>query len=311
MRTITVKTPKCNRIRTNSRPVSFVIYLVVGISALVTLIPFIFIISASLSDPQEVVAGNVWLIPKGFSLLAYEKLFKSGAIWRPFANSIFFTIVITSTCVMNSMLTGYALIKRDMPFRKLIIIFILIPMYFSGGLIPTFIMMTKYGLYNSLLAIILPSIVNIWNIILARTYINGIPASLKEAAIIDGAGELRVFASIIVPLSKPILAVLCLYTALGVWNSWFYYMIFLPTKIEWHPVQMYLTKVLIWGSTSSIMGMGEGLDPQIMQQRLLMASIGSQLKYAVMVVVSVPIIAIYPFVQKYFIQGALVGSLKE
>jgi len=208
------------------------------------------------------------------------------------------------------MLAGYALNKRGLVFRKFIILYILIPMYFSGGLIPSFINMTNLKLYNTIFAIILPSIISIWNIILARTYIRGLPESLKEAAIIDGASEIKVFTTIIIPLSKPMLAVLSLYTALGAWNAWFNYMIFMPKLVDWHPLQMFLTKVLIWGNAASMLQMQE-LDPQLMYQKLLMAAVGAQLKYTVMVVATVPIILVYPFVQKYFIKGALLGSLKE
>ena len=216
----------------------------IGIIALVTLFPFIFILSASISDPMEVVSGNVWFLPVGFSLKSYQRIFTTDTILRAFGNSVFFTAVITFLNVLNSMLAGYALAKKGLVFRKAIVIYILIPMYFSGGLIPSFIIISRLGFYNTLWAIILPSILSIWNIILARTYISGLPASLKEAAIIDGASEFTVFSRIILPLSKSMIAVLGLYTALAAWNSWFNYMIYIPKLVEWHPLQMFLTKVL-------------------------------------------------------------------
>lgn len=288
-----------------------IIYLLIGIIATITLLPFIFVISASFSTASEVAAGRVWLYPRGFSLLAYERLFKSVAIWRAFGNSVFFTAIITFFNVINSMLAGYALTQRDVPFRKGLIIYILIPMYFSGGLIPSFIIVSSLGLYNNLLAIILPGIVSIWNIILARTNIAGIPASLREAAIVDGASEINVFIRVILPLSKPIMAVLGLYTALSAWNAWFNYMIYVPSRTDWHPLQMFLTRALIWGNMNATLQLGENLDPEIMKQKMLMSAVASQLKFAVMVTATVPIIIVYPFVQKYFIQGALLGSLKE
>ena len=302
---------KKSRISHGSITADIFIYAAIGLLSLITLLPFIFVISASFSTPREVSAGNVWLLPKGFSLLAYERLLKSTAIWRAFANSVFFTGSITVLNVINSMLAGYALCNKDMPFRKTIIIYILIPMYFSGGLIPSFINMINLNLYDTLFAIILPGVISIWNIILARTNISGIPSSLREAAIIDGASEVGVFVRIILPLSKPIMAVLGLYTALAVWNSWFNYMIFLPSKTDWHPLQMFLTKALIWGQMNATLQLGENLDPEVMKQKMLMSDVGSQLKYAVMLTATVPIIIVYPFVQKYFIQGALLGSLKE
>jgi putative aldouronate transport system permease protein len=212
---------------------------------------------------------------------------------------------------MNSMLAGYALTKKGLVFRKFFIMYLLIPMYFSGGLIPSFIIMSKLGLYNTVGAIILPSIIGIYNIILARTFISGLPESLKEAAIIDGAGEIRVFSQIVLPLSKPIIAVIGLYTALAAWNAWFNYMIYMPQKTNLHPLQMFLTKVLIWGNMNSVLSLGENVDPAVLKNKLLMAAVGSQIKFAVMVVATVPVILVYPFVQKYFIKGALLGSLKE
>ena len=304
-------TKKRRRIRVGSHAVDFVIYCVVGIVSLVTLFPFIYIISASVSNPMNLVSGDVWFLPVGFSLKAYERIFTSVTILRSFGNSVFFTVVITFLNVMNSMLAGYGLSRHGLVFRKSIVLFILLPLYFSGGLIPSFIIIAKLGLYNTLGAIILPSVVSIWNIILARTYITGLPASLKEAAIIDGAHELRIFRSIILPLSKPMIAVLALYTALAVWNSWFNYMIYLPKRTEWHPLQMFLTKVLIWGNMNAVLSLSENADPEILKNKLLMAAVGSQLKFTVMVVASAPVIAVYPFVQKYFIKGALLGSLKE
>ncbi len=302
---------KHRKIHNGSYAVEALIYILVGLIALITLFPFIYIVSASVSDPMEVTAGNVWFLPIGFSLKSYARVFTSASIIRAFFNSVFFTVVITFLNVLNSMLAGNALSKHNLVFRKSIVLYILLPMYFSGGLIPSFIIMCKLNLYNTLGAIILPSIISIWNIILARTFITGLPGSLKEAAIIDGAGELRLFTSIIIPLSKPMIAVLGLYTALAAWNSWFNYMIYLPKMADWHPLQMYLTKVLIWGNLNATLQLGENVDPELIKNKLLMAAVSSQLKYTVMVVASVPIIAVYPFVQKYFIQGALLGSLKE
>lgn len=300
-----------NKIRNGSYAVDAVLYIVIGVIALITLFPFIYIISASISNPMEVTAGNVWFLPIGFSLKSYERVFTSASIWRSFANSVFFTVTITVLNVLNSMMVGYALCKSRLVFRKGVVMFILIPMYFSGGLIPSFIIMSKLGLYNNLGSIILPNILSIWNIILARTYVAGLPSSLKEAAIIDGAGEFKVFTSIIIPLSKPIIAVLALYTALATWNSWFNFMIYIPRLTDWQPLQIFLTKVLIWGNLNATLALGTNADPELIKNKLLMAAVSSQLKYAVMVISTVPIMLVYPFVQKYFIQGVMLGSLKE
>lgn len=295
----------------SSRFVDAGIYLFVGLLSIITLYPFVFVVSSSFSDPLNVITGKVWIYPVGFSIKAYNRLFTSSAIWRAFLNSVAFTSSITLMNVLNSMLAGYALSKPGLVFRKFFVVMILIPMYFSGGLIPSFINMVNLGLYNNALAIILPMIMSMWNIILARTFISRLPASLKESAIIDGAGELKVFTKIVLPLSKPIMAVLALYTALAVWNNWFSFMIYLPQKPELHPLQMFLTKALIWGNMNAVLQMADVVDPELIRDRALETAVNSQLKYAVMVVATAPIMAVYPFVQKYFIQGALLGSLKE
>ncbi|MDW7658534.1 MAG: carbohydrate ABC transporter permease [Bacillota bacterium] len=294
-----------------SRTVDMVFYIVVGILSVITLYPFIFVISSSLSSPMSVITGRVWLYPIGFSTKAYARLFTSSAIWRAFFNSVAFTGIVTTLNVLNSMLAGYALSKPGLVFRKMFVVMILIPMYFSGGLIPSFINIVNLGMYNTPFAIILPMAMSMWNIILARTFISRLPGSLKESAIIDGAGELSVFVKIILPLSKPIMAVLALYTALAVWNNWFSFMIYLPQRPDLHPLQMFLTKALIWGNMNAALQMADVVDPEMLRDRALEVAVNSQLKYAVMVVATVPIMLVYPFVQKYFIQGALLGSLKE
>ena len=303
---------KRNKIKQDSRFASAVIYTFIGIVSLITLYPFIFIASNSISNPIESAANTIWILPKGpLSLKAYQQIFTSDTIGRAFLNSVFFTVLITFLNVFNSVLAGYALSKKGLFGRKFIIILIMIPMFFHAGLIPTFITITNLGMFNSLWAIVLPSVCGIWNIILARTYINNLPISLKEAAIIDGATDFQVITNVIIPLSKPIIAVLALYTALGVWNAWFNFLIYLPSHAEWHPLQLFLTKCLIWGNLNAVLNPSAEMDPELIKNKLLLAAVNSQLKYAVVMVASIPVIMIYPFVQKYFIQGALLGSLKE
>ncbi|NLD88399.1 MAG: carbohydrate ABC transporter permease [Clostridiales bacterium] len=303
--------PKQNRIKQGSTLVTAAIYLFVGITALITLYPFILIFSNSISNPIECAANSIWLLPKGFSLKAYAQILNNDTIGRTFLNSVFYTVTITFLSVMNAVFAGYSLSVSGLFGRKYIVIFIMIPMFFSAGLIPTFITISRYGMFNTLWAIILPQIVSVWNIILARTYIHGLPGALKEAAIIDGASDFDVIFRIVIPLSKPIIAVLSLYTALGVWNQWFNFLVYTPTLDDWHPLQMFLAKMLIWGNMNAVLKLEGNVDPELIKNKLLFAAVNSQLKYAVIMVSSIPIIMVYPFVQKYFIQGALLGSLKE
>ena len=303
---------KRNTIRQDSRLVSAIIYVFIGIVSVVTLYPFIFIASNSISNPVESAANAVWFLPKGpLSIKSYQQIFTSNTIGRAFLNSVFFTVVITYFNVFNSMLAGYALSVRNLFGRKVFVMMILITMFFNAGLIPTFIIIVNLGMFNTLFAIILPSIISVWNIILARTYINNMPSELKEAAYIDGASVYQTVTRVIIPLAKPIIAVLALYTALAVWNAWFNYLVYLPSRPEWHPLQLFLTKSLIWGNLNAVLNPQAEMDPELIKNKLLMAAVNAQLKYAVVMVASIPVIMIYPFVQKYFIQGALLGSLKE
>lgn len=287
------------------------IYGFIGLLGLVTIYPFILVVSMSLSDPSQLMAGKVYFFPAGFSLISYQKVIENTYLWRSLGNSVFYTIIITAISSINSICVGFALNRKGLVFRKYIILLLLIPMFFSGGLIPTFIIVQRMGLYNNVLAIILPALVSIYNCILCRSYIHGIPDGLQEAAYIDGASDFKVLSSIIIPLSKPILAVIALYTAVAVWNSWFNAMVYLPRLTNWHPLQLYLTRVLIWGQMQAKMDpiAGSGADAE--RLRILNMAVGAQLKYTIIVISSLPIIMVYPFIQKYFIKGALLGSLKE
>ena len=302
--------PKKNRIKRYSKSVDVIIWIVVGVIALVTLYPFIYIVSMSISDPLEAAANTIWLLPKGLSLKSYKEVLASDSIMRAFANSVLYVVTLTSLCVFNSMLAGNALAKRNLLFRKGIVIFILIPMFINAGLIPTFIVIVRLKMFNTLWAIYLPAIVNIWNIILARTFISQLPHSLREAAHIDGATEMQILGLIVLPLSRPIIAVLSLYTAVNVWNMWLNFLIYMPSKVEWHPLQMILTQSLLWGDVSTALQLDPNVDPETIREKLMLAAVGAQLKYAVVVVATIPVMAIYPFVQKYFTQGVMLGSLK-
>lgn len=302
---------KLKRMRRESLTADILIHLIIAALSLLTLYPFVYIVSCAFSDPLNVVAQRVWLLPKGFSLKAFERVFAAPSIWRSFGNSLFFTVACTLLCVLNSMLAGYALAFPRLVFRRIFVVALIIPMFFTGGLIPSFIIMTKLGLYNNLLSIILPSALSIWNIILARTFIHRLPASLQEAALIDGAGDWKIFLHVILPLSKPILAVLSLYTALAVWNNWFSFLVYLPQRADWHPLSMLLVKVLLWGNMSAVMKSGDLVDASQIKNAMEQAAVGAQMKYAVIVMATVPVMLVYPFVQKYFVQGALLGSLKE
>ncbi|MBE6883905.1 MAG: carbohydrate ABC transporter permease [Ruminococcaceae bacterium] len=308
---MSIKVNRKNRIKQGSVLVDILIYALVGIVALVTVYPFLYIVSSSISDPQMVQAGKVWLYPVGFSTEAYKRVLQSSAMLRAFINSILYTIVITVTSVFVSMMTGYAMSKKGMLGRKFLTIYLLIPMFFSAGTIPAFININNLGIYNTLWAVILPYVCSIWNIVLARTFISGLPKALFEAATIDGASVPQMFIKIVLPLSKPIIAVLSLYTALWAWNQWFNFLIYAPSLGDWHPLQYFLVKALLWGNAQNTLKLESQMTVTEIADRLKMAAVSAQYKYAIVVITTVPIMLVYPFVQKYFVQGAMLGSLKE
>lgn len=299
-----------NKIKQGSLIVSAILYTIAVLLALVTLYPLVYIISNSISDPVYSSAGKVWLFPKGFTLEAYKYVLDDPTIVRSFYNSVLYTVIMSFAVVFLTMMFAFGLSKKDLLFKKAITIYLLITMWFGGGLIPSFLNMTRLGLYNSLLAVFLPSLFNVYFIILARTSITRIPPSLFEAATIDGASVPSLFFRVVIPLSKPIMAVLALYTALAIWNEWYAYMIYLPAREDLHPLAYYLVRVLQNGqaliSASNVPKDASGV---VDQQRLLLML--TQLKYAISVITTVPIMCLYPFAQKYFVQGVMLGSLKE
>lgn len=300
-----------NRIKQGSAFVDVIIYSAIGLIALITVYPFIFILSNSISDPIMVQGGKVWFLPKGFSFEAYKRVLQSSSMLRAFFNSILYTLIITVGSVSISMMTGFGMSKKGMLGRKFLTVYLLVPMFFHAGLIPTFININKLGLYNKLWAVILPYLCSIWNIVLARTFIARLPQALFEAATIDGASVPQVFIHVTLPLSKAIISVLSLYTALWAWNQWLNFLIYTPSLQDWHPLQYFLVKALLWGNAQNTLKLESEMTVTEIADRLRMAAVASQLKFAVVVVTTVPIMLVYPFVQKYFVQGAMLGSLKE
>ncbi len=285
----------------------FLIYTIVLIASVCTVLPFIYILSMSISDPQAVMQGEVFLIPKGFSLEAYKRIFMLEGVGRAYLNTLIYLISTTVLSGVASVLAAYPLSLKRLYGRKFWTVYLIIPMFFSGGLIPTFVLMVKLGLYNNMLAIIIPSIVSLWNIILVRTYFKTLPYSLFESAYIDGANDFQTLFSIVLPLSKPILAVVTLYTAVGVWNNWFNARLYLQDP-NLYPLQYYLAQLLVFKPD----GFNESLNNiNNTSSQITQFLSASQMKYAMIIFVMAPIICLYPSLQKYFIKGALIGSLKE
>ena len=272
-----------------------------GLLALIILYPIYFIIIASISDPDAVLGGQVVLAPVNITLDGYAKVLERGDIWRGYLNTIIYTVVTVILALAVTIPAGWALSRKTLPGKKFWMIFFIIPMFFGGGLIPFYNVMSGLGLINSPWAVILPAILSVWNLFMCKTFFeSSIPEGMLEAARIDGAGKFRTFFSIVLPLSKAILAVMALYYAVGQWNSYFNAMIFLQDEKK-YPLQLVLKEILI-ASESTVGGSGE----TILQQYRL----ANQLKYVSVIVSSLPVLCLYPLVQKHFAQGVMIGSLK-
>ncbi|MDR6550068.1 carbohydrate ABC transporter permease [Paenibacillus qinlingensis] len=279
----------------------WLIYVMMVMVIVITLYPFVYVFSMSISAPQHVVSGSVWLFPKGFSIESYKRVFENEDIWVAYYNTIFYTVVGTMLNLIFTILAAYPLSRRTFFARNWIMVIIVITMFFGGGLIPSFLLIKELGLYNTRWAILLPGLTSAFYIIITRSFLQSIPESLTESARIDGANDIRILLQIILPLSKPILAVLTLFYAVGHWNSYVPAMIYL-SNVNLQPMSLYLMKVLVQNNNSMLEGMSDQLD------RALFAI---QLKYAIIIVSIVPILIVYPFLQRYFVKGVMIGSLKE
>lgn len=276
-------------------------YILLAIISFLMLYPFIYTLSMSISNPIYAVQNVIKLLPKGFSIESYKLVFRDSEVWESYYNTLWYTGVGTLINVFFTVLSAYPLSKKRFFLRNTLMIYVAITMFFSGGLIPGFILISQLGLYGTRWAIVLPGAISAWNLILARTFFEGIPESLDEAAFIDGATHTRTLISIYLPLSMPIIAVLTLFYAVGHWNSYFSALLYLPDKAL-HPMQLYLRKVLTLGNTDTI-----GSQMAIGFERSLATM---QLKYTVVIVTILPIICVYPFLQKYFVKGVMIGAIK-
>ena len=275
--------------------------VLLALLALIVIYPLYFIIIASFSDPDAVLGGRVILYPVQVTFEGYAKILQRTDVWRGYLNTIIYTALTVVLSLAVTIPGGWALSRKTIPGKKFLMIYFIIPMFFGGGLIPFYNVMSKLGLINTIWAIILPSILSVWNLFMTRTFFeSSIPDGLVEAAKIDGAGEFRIFTLLVLPLSKAILAVMALCYAIGQWNSYFDAMIFLQNE-NLYPLQLVLKEILI-ASESTTGGSGETILEQYRT--------ANQIKYVSVIVSSAPVMLLYPFVQKYFAQGVMIGSLK-
>lgn len=277
-------------------------YIFLTIVALLVIYPLIFVVSASLSNPEYVISGEMWLWPKEFTLDAYDKVFKNQEIINGFVNTLKYTVFGTILNVIMTILAAYPLSRKDLKGRGFIMAFIVFTIFFSGGLIPTYLLIRDLGMLNTFWVMIIPNAVAVWNIIIMRTFFQAIPAELEESAMIDGAGNFRTLWSIVLPLSFPVIAVMVLFYSVGHWNSYFQALIYLQDQ-EKFPLQLILRQILIQGQTDDMV---QTTSESFLAQQLSVEG----LKYAVLIVANLPMLMLYPFLQRYFVKGVMIGSLK-
>jgi len=291
-----------------SRLFDAAIYAILILLIFACFYPFLYVFSVSISDSVAVASGHVTFLPIGFDTFAYETILGDPAIIRAYANTIFYAVSATALTILLTSLTAYPLSLKHFYGRHVITIFFTITMFFSGGLIPTFLLIRNLGMLDTIWAIILPGALGMWNIIILRTNFQALPEELRESAYIDGAGNWRILFQIILPLSKPILATICLFTLVGQWNNFFGPLLYLNSPDK-YPLQIILRKLIIIGEMR-----GEFLENQTNELSYLgksdMLGFYESLKMAAIMVSIGPIIAVYPFIQKYFVKGVLVGSVK-
>ena len=279
--------------------VTVVLTIVTG----VLLYPLYFVVIASVSDPNLINTGKVLLIPKGLTLDGYKRVFSYGQIWNAYKNSFIYLFLGTTLSVGMTLSGGYALSRKDLRAGRLIMVLFTFTMFFNGGLIPRYLLVKNLGLTNTIWCMLLPNAVSVWNLIIARTFFgSNIPDELLDAAKMDGCNDLRFFFSIVMPLSAALTMVMVLFYGVGIWNSYFDAMIFLKSS-KLQPLQLIIRDILIINKPS--VEMISDVSEMMARQRA-----GELLKYVVIIIASLPLMCIYPFVQKYFEQGVMVGAVK-
>lgn len=267
--------------------------------SIITLYPFLYVLAASLSSDSFLISGNFGIIPEGLNFDAYKAVLSYPMLGRAYLNTVLYTVVGTAINLVMTVLGAYPLARQNLKGKKIITFLIVFTMFFGGGLIPTYLVVQRVGLYNTFWAMVIPNAIATWNLILMRTYFQSIPAEIEEAALIDGYGYFSILARIIVPLSVPSIATVGLFYAVAHWNSYFPALIYLKSQ-ELYPVQILLRQIVIQNST-------EGVADSSTMGGVMFAE---NIKYAIIIITALPIICIYPFIQRYFIKGLMVGSIK-
>ena len=299
-----VVNPK-NHIKTSRGDLVFyaLVNIIMGAFFLIVLLPLINIVASSFSESSYVNSGQVFLLPKGFTLEGYKAVFEYPGLWRAYGNTFYYTFFGTAVNLIVTLICAYPLARRNLPFKKEINALYMFTMLFGGGLIPTFLLIRDLGLMNTVWAIVLPGAMSVYNMTIARTFISGIPTDLEEAAKIDGCSDFRYFFSIVLPLSKTVISVLALYYAVGHWNSYMSALIYLQDGNK-QPLQLLLRAILVLNQR------GQNTEGMTEEQIQAIEDRANLLKYSLIIVSSVPVLVIYQFMKKAFMKGVMIGAVK-
>lgn len=302
-----IKTPKKNKIRTGSLIFDIFLYVLMALLSIIFIYPLYQVLVCSISDPGIVATKNsLMLWPEGIHFDAYRVVFQNKNILIGFRNTFMYLVIGTSITYLMTVMMAYPLSIKNLYFKRPILFYFTFTMYFGGGLIPYFLLINNLGLMNTIWAIVLPGI-SVYDMIILRTNFVNLPDELKEAAYIDGANDLHILVRIMIPLSTAVTAVLVLFSAVGFWNMWFPPMIYL-TRRELYPLQSVLREILI--DNASVAQAGRAGVATKLDRNTDKQAVGTLIKYANILVSTVPILVVYPFAQKYFVKGVMVGSLK-
>lgn len=280
-------------------------HMILFLLLIIVLYPLFFIVIASFSSPDAVSRGEVLLFPKGFNVKGYKEIFKYKDIWVGYKNSLIYTVVGTSVNLIATIPAAFAFSRKELVGKKFLMLLFAFTMFFGGGLIPSYLLVQSLHIDNSMWALVLPGAVGVYNLIVARTFFQeSIPDELYEASVMDGCDFLKYFFRIVIPISKPIIAVMILIHAVGHWNSYFSALIYLVDRSKF-PLQVILREILVQQQTVSAGGSSVAMETLELQRQL-----AEMIKYGVIVVSSLPVLCMYPFIQKHFVKGMMIGAVK-
>ncbi|MEK4437969.1 MULTISPECIES: carbohydrate ABC transporter permease [Paenibacillus] len=285
------------------RAVEWMIYAALVLVSVVVLYPVFFVGIASISNPENVMRGEVWLWPKNISLVGYERLFENSELMKGYGNTLLYTVAGTMLNLVMTIAAAYPLSRPDFRGRTIFTILIVFTMFFSGGMIPTYLLIKDLGMLDTFWVMIIPSALSVWNMLIMKTFFqNSIPKEIQEAAFMDGCSNMKVLTRIVLPLSGPVLAVMVLFYAVGHWNSYFNALIYLSDRDK-YPLQLFLREILVQGQMQEMVDISDDSLARSMMD-------AEAIKYAAVIITNLPMLILYPFLQKYFIKGVMIGAVK-